>query len=476
MYGQGLNTAAPGKGSVVAVIDTGVDYEHKDLYDNMWRNPGEIPSNGIDDDGNGYVDNVYGIDVVNGDSDPMDDHGHGTHVAGIIAMSHGNGGGVGLDYGSQIMSIKAGGKDGTFTSTNIAEAVRYAADNGADVICMAFGGEEKSSIVESVLKDAAGSAVLIASAGNDGMPTSEAADSGYKNCRNVYPAGYNFVIGVMASDNSDHIADFSNWDYAPGKGCEYELTAPGVDIYSTLPGDRYGVWRGTSMSTACVAAAAAIIRSEHSQKNKYDSRYIMGQLINASNSRTTAAPPADIDGNDTINNEDFQHMLKGLVGLEPLEAGKGDVNYDGKADMYDAVAILRLSNGDVTADKLVGEVTKNDSDIEFDIPEVDIVEDGDYKQLTFKYNTNVPFKAAVGQLKYNGSAYSSEFEDIELLRSSNEDFIYEFNPQNGKFVAYSAGNGTSGSLTVTVYHGKSGSYSVDLIIARRKIIKRFKPS
>ena len=497
-WGSLKKSSVPGKGAVVAVIDTGVDYKHKDLAENIWTNTEEIPNNGIDDDGNGYVDDIHGINALSLSGDPMDDHGHGTHVAGVIAMSAGNGGGVGLAYGAEIMCIKAGGADGTFASTDIARAIKYAVDNGADVINMSFGGEEKSSIVEAALNDAADYAVLVASAGNDGLPTSEAAENGYKNVKDVYPAGYSCVIGVMSSDNSDKLAGFSNWDYVTGKGCEYEMTAPGVDIYSTLPDDRYAVWSGTSMSASCVAAAAALIRSEYPQKGKYDSRYIMGQLINASTSIASADPPvvtmpeiptttttatttavtstaisttvtvagdpitnADVDGTTGITKNDFLYMLKGLVGLNSL-GDKGDVNCDGIVDMYDAICALRLSNGSVSADDIIGQPTKNDEYIKFDIPTVDVVEDGDYTKLTFSYNTDFTFKAAVGQLKYNGKDYAGEFENIELLQSSNPDFIYEFNPQNGRFVAYSEGNGKSGSLTIQTYAGKDGTYYVDL--------------
>lgn len=273
---------APGKGTVVAVIDTGVDYTHKDLADNIWVNEGEIPGNGIDDDGNGYVDDVHGVDFVDGDSDPMDEHGHGTHVAGIIAMTPSNGGGVGVAYGAKIMCVRAGQANGSFASSDIAKAIKYAADNGADVINMSFGGAGRSYLVESALQDAFPSCVLVAAAGNDGLPTTDYPISPKED---IYPAGYKYVLGVMATDNNHHIASFSNWDYLEGQNCEYEMAAPGVNIYSTLPGNRYACWSGTSMATPNVAAAAAILRSKYTDKSKYNSRYIMGQLCSATTSR-----------------------------------------------------------------------------------------------------------------------------------------------------------------------------------------------
>ena len=487
------NSSAPGAGTVIAVIDTGVDYNHKDLAENIWINPGEIAGNGIDDDKNGYVDDIHGIDLIDNDCDPMDDHGHGTHVAGAIAMTSGNGGGIGLAYGAKIMCIKAGRADGTFASSDIARAVKYAADNGADVINMSFGGEEKSSLVEAALKDAYEVSVLVASAGNDGLSTTEAATNGYKNCMDVYPAGYNFVVGVMASDNDDHLAPFSNWDYISGKGCEYEMTAPGSDIYSTLPDDRYAVWSGTSLAAANVAAAAAIIRSEYPNKSRYDARFIMGQLINASSSKATAEPVeitvpvvttsttasntttvttttfisddpignADVDGKEGVDNNDFTYLLKGIVGINELGGSKGDVNCDGTADMFDAVSILRLCNDPDSVNSIMASATINKETITFDIPSVDINKEGNYTKYTFSYESNLPFKAITGQLKFNGKNYSGEFKDVKLIESADGGIIYEFNPENGKFAAYSASNETSGSFTISTYEGKDGSYSVD---------------
>lgn len=272
----------PGDGVVVAVIDTGVDYNHDDLKDSMWVNTGEIAGDGIDNDGNGYVDDVYGIDLIAGNGNPMDDHGHGTHVAGIVAMNANGKGGVGVAYGAKIMAIKAGQSNGNFAASDITRAINYAANNGADVINMSFGGTGKSTLVEAALADANSRCVLVASAGNDGLPTNDASSAGYIFTEDIYPAGYNYVLGVMASDVSGNkLASYSNWDFANNANCEYELVAPGTEIYSTLPGNRYAKWSGTSMAAPAVSAAAAIIRSKYTDKSKYTSKFIMGQLASA---------------------------------------------------------------------------------------------------------------------------------------------------------------------------------------------------
>lgn len=282
----------PGEETVVAVIDTGVDYTHPDLIPNMWVNTAELNGRpGVDDDGNGYVDDIYGVSTVGSSyyhsGDPMDDHGHGTHVAGIIAMAAGNReGGAGLAYGTKIMAIKAGQATGTFADTDIAEAIRYAVANGADVINMSFGGYGHSFLVEEALQDAFGSCVLVASAGNDGIPTSDAPAEFLKKA-DTYPAGYSYVLGVMATDQNGKLASFSNWDYYGNINAEYEIAAPGVDIFSTLPGGQYAPWSGTSMAAPMVSAAAALLRTKYFDKSVYSSRFIMGQLASATNDTVT---------------------------------------------------------------------------------------------------------------------------------------------------------------------------------------------
>ena len=281
-----MNGKAPGEGAVVAVIDTGVDYTHQDLASSMWVNMAEFDGvSGVDDDGNGYIDDIYGIDATANirsaaAGDPMDYNGHGTHVAGIIAMANNKTGGVGIAYGAKIMALKAGQATGTFSSADIVEAIDYAVAKGADVINMSFGGTGRSALVEKALEGAFSTCVLVAAAGNEGLPTTDAPDDFIKKV-DLYPAAYSFVLGVMASDEDGDLASFSNWDYYNNANAEYELTAPGTNIFSTLPGNRYANWNGTSMAAPCVSAAAAVLRGCYEDKDEYNSRFIMGQLASA---------------------------------------------------------------------------------------------------------------------------------------------------------------------------------------------------
>jgi len=268
---------------VVAVIDTGVDYNHPDLSANMWVNTQEIAGNGVDDDNNGFVDDIHGAAVVSESfshsGDPDDDHGHGTHVAGIIASTGANGvGGVGVAYNSKIMAIKAAQYSGVLTTVDIAEGIYYAVDNGADVINMSFGGYGRSQVEEDALAVAYSQAVLVAAAGNDGRPNQPTCFGAP-----MYPASHAWVLGVMARNENpnskgDYMANFSNWDCQESNGLEYELMAPGAKVWSTLPDGSYSAWSGTSMAAPVVAGMAALARTRWPDKAVYSSRFIMGQI------------------------------------------------------------------------------------------------------------------------------------------------------------------------------------------------------
>ena len=230
----------------------------------MWVNALEIPGNGIDDDGNGYVDDIYGANMITNAGDPMDDNGHGTHVAGIIGATNNDQGIVGVAYNARIMAVKAGQGSGVFNQSDIAEGILYAWQNGADVINMSFGGPTSSTAVQDALTSAYTRCVLVAAAGNEGQP------------RKNYPASFTYVIGVMAVDSNSTEARFTNYD------AQFEVYAPGVNMLSTFPGDKYVKLNGTSMATPVVSGFVALLRSNYADRDMYPSRYIMAQVTAAS--------------------------------------------------------------------------------------------------------------------------------------------------------------------------------------------------
>ena len=292
---------------VIAIIDTGVDYNHPDLKQNMWINGGEIAGNGIDDDANGFVDDVHGVNVVSDErfhsGDPDDDHGHGTHVAGIAAAAgHNKIGVVGVAYSSKIMAIKAAQYSGNLTSSDIAEALYYAIQNGADVINMSFAQRVRSPVVEDALAVAFRNAVLVAAAGNydKGLdPGKCQAHGGYYNryLNAFYPAAYNWVIGVEAravkswgykpgKSRPKWHTRFSNHDCARNSKYEYEVRAPGDNIWSTFPGkQQYISWDGTSMAAPMISGMAALLRTAWPDKARINSRFIMGQISSTAHLR-----------------------------------------------------------------------------------------------------------------------------------------------------------------------------------------------
>ncbi len=231
---------------IVSDLDSGQDQDHPDLADNLWVNPNEIPDNGIDDDGNGYVDDVHGWDFSDGDNDPDDYHGHGTHTAGTVAALGNNSiGTIGVAFHSKIMSCKI------FPNAYddvIAEAFTYAADMGAKVSTNSWGGGGQSDLIEDAIDyNISNDVVVVFAAGNDGSDSPALG----------YPGSYPPVIAVAATDRNDHVASWSNY------GDWVDISAPGVDIPSTYIGSQYAYMSGTSMACPHVAGVAALIRAEH---------------------------------------------------------------------------------------------------------------------------------------------------------------------------------------------------------------------
>lgn len=247
-----------GSGIVVAVVDTGVDRNHADLSSNIWEKPGEIAGNGKDDDGNGYIDDVYGWNfssfatgpngtITNpGNNNTLDDNKHGTHVAGTIAAARNTIGVTGVAYGAKIMPVKVLDANGSGSFDNVARGIRYAVDNGADVINLSLAGSGSSTLQSAVQYAWNNQVAVIMAAGNNGFTSP------------THPAAYATTTGMAigAVDSTGALASFSN--KAGSTVLDY-VTAAGVNVYSTFPGNLYGTLSGTSMATPGVAGAMALL-------------------------------------------------------------------------------------------------------------------------------------------------------------------------------------------------------------------------
>ena len=247
---------------IVAVVDTGVDYNHEDLKDVMWKNPGEIAGNGVDDDGNGYVDDVYGIDTLERDADgnatgdPMDTHSHGTHVSGTIGATQNNSKGIaGIAGNVKMMGIRAVPNRGDETDVDVIESFLYAARNGAKIINCSFGkshNEGGMAVKETI--DHIGKTfgvLVIAAAGND----SRNIDS-----RPTYPASFDSenLLVVASTTSRGRMSYFSNYG-----STSVDIAAPGSSVYSTTPNNRYSSMSGTSMASPTTAGVAAEVLSRY---------------------------------------------------------------------------------------------------------------------------------------------------------------------------------------------------------------------
>lgn len=259
---------------IVAVVDTGIDYNHEDLKDIAWTNSGEIPGNGIDDDNNGYIDDIHGINTLIRDrngkatSDNMDTHSHGTHVSGTIGAKQNNNLGIaGIASNVKVMGIRTVPNNGDEKDIDVAEAFIYAAKNGAKIINCSFGkySNEGEKLIPDTIKyigDNYG-VLVVAAAGNDSSDIDR---------KPTYPASFpNDNLIVIASTNSNgSLSYFSNY----GK-VSVDVAAPGGDIYSTLPKNKYGSMSGTSMATPTTVGVLAELWSHHPELNASEIKNVL---------------------------------------------------------------------------------------------------------------------------------------------------------------------------------------------------------
>ena len=252
---------------VVAVIDTGIDINHPDLADNIWKNPREIPGNNKDDDGNGYVDDIHGWNFVCnrkqnpkciGNANVHDTHGHGTHIAGIIGAVGGNNIGLsGVAPKVSLMALKYYDPrdNGKNNLKNTVKAIEYAVKNGAHIINYSGGGLEPNQGEQNAIRKAEKKGILfVAAAGNEA--------SNIDNKTRYYPARYPFnnILPVTATDTFDQVLNSSNY------GTTVHESAPGRNILSTLPGGKYGHMTGTSQATAVATGSAVLIMAYYKNK------------------------------------------------------------------------------------------------------------------------------------------------------------------------------------------------------------------
>lgn len=291
---QAWGRSAMGRGVIVAVTDTGVDYNHEDLINNMWRNPGEVADDGVDNDRNGYVDDIVGWDFATNDNKPYDltvdlltlifgggNPGHGTHVAGAIAARYNNRLGIaGVAPSASIMALRFITEQGQGTTESAIQCIDYAVKNGAKVINASWGGEkgneDDTALSEAIRRAESAGVIFVAAAGNGRQPDPQSPSAGFDNDTDpkpMIPATLPIanIVSVAAIDSNEELGSFSNFGVRSVK-----LGAPGVKVLSTVPGNEYqdtvidipflglkATWDGTSMASPHVAGAMALVWADH---------------------------------------------------------------------------------------------------------------------------------------------------------------------------------------------------------------------
>ena len=253
-------------GPLIAVIDTGIDYNHPDLKANIWTNPGEIAGDGIDNDNNGVIDDVHGYNAFADNGDPMDGHSHGTHCSGTIAGVGNNGQGVtGVMQDANLMAVKIFSDSGRTSVDAIVRGIAYSAKMGADITSNSWGGGGRSEAIYDAFRT------------NDALHVIAAGNSNYDNDkRDNFPSNYDLdnIVAVAATTPTDERASFSQWGAK-----NVDVAAPGKDIYSTVNGGGYASYSGTSMATPHVSGGAGLIMSEYPEASNAE---IKARLIHGS--------------------------------------------------------------------------------------------------------------------------------------------------------------------------------------------------
>lgn len=393
---------------VIAILDTGVDWNHPDLKNKIWRNQGEIPANGIDDDGNGLIDDIMGWDYIHNDNNPMDDNSHGTHVAGIAAAEGNNGIGIaGVNWKAKILPVKVFQSSGRGDISTISQGITYAANNGAAVINMSFGGYYYSKTMEDVLKNAfAKGCYLVAAAGNDSYSIYDIDILG--NSMTFFPAAFSFVLGVQAPEG------FSNYDPDGPvfseffQGLNYEIIAPGTAMSTVLNGN-YRSLQGTSMAAPIISGAITLYKSIYPDKTLEE---LWSDFIHSSKSL--------FDINEAMFGENKKPVLDITKYL--VEDLCQECDLDNHSDAGEVVDVkIQVRNTGTPAERVYAKMSLNIGSSPDDIT---ILKDSSFLGNVGVYRTinneNDPFKVKINENCYNDRIV---LLDIQLYNASNEEIF-----------------------------------------------------
>ncbi|NES64988.1 MAG: S8 family serine peptidase, partial [Okeania sp. SIO2D1] len=367
---------------VVGVIDSGIDYTHPDLANNIWVNPGEIAGNGIDDDNNGYVDDVNGYDFAYGDSDPFDGDSHGTHVSGTIAAEGNNSlGVVGVNWDADLMALKFLDDFGFGDTFDAILAIEYATMMGADLTNNSWGGGGFSQgLYDAIAAAGAADSLFVAAAGNS---------ANNNDIFPSYPDSYDLdnIISVASTDHNDNLSSFSNYG-----ATSVDLGAPGSNIYSTIPGGGYGFLSGTSMAAPHVSGVAALILAENPDLSYEEVKEIIlesadpipaldgitvtGARLNAFNAISEVGVPGthrvELDWGENVTDVNFgnREIIPGSISGYKWNDVDGDGIWDNDEDGLEGWTIYIDENGNGELDD--GEIsTVTDEDGFYTFEELD---------------------------------------------------------------------------------------------------------
>ncbi len=376
------------KSVTIGVIDTGIDYLHPDLVDNIWVNAAEASGTaGVDDDGNGFIDDIHGWDFAYGDANPMDGHYHGTHCAGTIAGRGNNGIGVaGVMWDAQLMAIKFLDDGGSGSTANAISSVNYANAMGVHITSNSWGG---GGFSQALMDEIALGGLFVAAAGNSNSNNDSSPH---------YPSSYDLpnVLAVAATDRNDAKASFSSYGLT-----SVDLGAPGVDTYSCSPGNSYRLLSGTSMATPHVSGAAGLIWSLNPSLTFQEVKNILMNTVDQVPSMNGITVTG---GRLNVNNAIAE---VGPNWLTAGPAGVGTVNPGGTQDLFINVNPAELLGGTYTGE--ISVATNDPSNSSF-IIEVTLNVDG------FRSLTANPTSLDFGDV-WNGSSTSLL---LTLVNNSNE--------------------------------------------------------